>query len=344
MPKTTYFWPEAEQGIGMGHLMESLALSREVLRRGGLVQFFVAPYPPAVDVLKCHGVPFVAEDHAKITQHMVAASGGQGNQNGTLVINHRAVDPALLETLHKVGLRVCVIDQLGDKQIISNLLVNPSTIHEWQRYTFPDRHPTCFFGPSYAIIDPAIVAFHTRKRNFQKKNFNILVTMGGVDRTGATLRIVDALRELGPSCEKHIIVGNGFPHKDELSRLKQEVDNSFSFFQNVADMGQRLFRADIVFSAGGGTLYEAACVGTPAIVLWEDPHERLLGKAFTEMGAAISLGNGISTEPWRIVQSARDLLHNVTARREMSDCGKRLIDGKGVERICDWLMFCQDEM
>ena len=53
--------------------------------------------------------------------------------------------------------------------------------------------------------------------------------------------------------------------------------------------------ADIVISAGGNTVFELACVGTPGFVLWEDSHEKIQGDVFEKEGVVINLGNGMKT-------------------------------------------------
>ena len=161
--------------------------------------------------------------------------------------------------------------------------------------------------------------------------------MGGVDRTGATLRIIKALQSID-NTSKEIIIGNGFSHIDKLHNLLKKLnDSSFIFSQGVDDLGKRMSKADIVISAGGNTVYEMACVGTPGIVLWEDEHEYIQGKAFSEKGTLLCLGNGITTPIELISNSIKALLKDVDQRKNMSQCGKKLVAFHGKKRIVEKL-------
>ncbi len=162
--------------------------------------------------------------------------------------------------------------------------------------------------------------------------------MGGVDRTGSTLRVVEALKPVH-NISKEIILGRGFTHTARLTQLLEDMnDGSFSCYQGVNDLGDRMSRADIVISAGGNTVYEMACTGAPGIILWEDEHEQLQGMDFSKKGSVICPGSGVTTSVEDITNSVRTLLNDVYMRRDMGRCGKELVDGRGTDRICNVMM------
>ncbi len=328
--KPLTFWVEASQQIGMGHLMESLALAEYFISQGTAVHFIVNPYEPSRLELQKRGVSFVEyelDENDNVVRFMTQ------KEVQYVIVNHRNVSLNTMERIQYGDFAVVVIDQLGGKPIICDLLINKSLIPEWLRYDFPVNRPLCCFGPDYAILGNNYRKLHQEQKAFSKDRYTVLVSMGGVDRTGATFRIIEALRPV-ENISKEIIIGNGFAHIKQLQQLRNKYnDPSFIFSVGVSDLHDRISKADIAISAGGNTLFEMACVGTPGIVLWEDEHEYTQGVSFDKKGTVVCLGNGIKT-PINIISDAISTLLQDSLRREkMSQRGKNLVDAEGRSRI-----------
>ena len=327
-----FFWIEASREIGLGHLMESLALADELAERGQTIRFVVNPSPPAEGILTRRGF---AHDLIPFSN---ALSRICTEPPGSIVVNHRQVDHKTLSQLKKTGWIVAVIDQLGDKLIECDLLVNYSLVTEWLDYQFIGEPPQCCFGAEYALLRPEFETLRNARRTRSNRRPRILVSMGGVDRTGATLRVIEALRNVGIPMDKEVILGGGFRHGDELDALKPSLDDSFSFDQAVDDLGRRMREADLVISAGGNTLYEMACLGTPGLVLWEDPHELKSSSAFESQGTVEVLGNGLAVDLETIGKAVERLATERIGWERMSRNGQALIDGRGRQRIGDAIL------
>lgn len=327
------FWAEGHHGIGLGHVYECMHLARTVSASGTPVSFAVSAYAPAHELLAMSN--FVAQtSDTHDAPRIVALAHKEGHQ--IVVVNHRAVAVKALRILRDAGLFVAVIDQLGGRQLVCNAVINAAPIPEWHRYEYEGEAPQELFGPSYALLP----SFFAERKDMPRNSGDlrrILVTMGGVDRTGATLRIVQALAGV-PGVEKDVVVGPGFPFWSELNTLAAGLnDPHLNLARAVTDIHERMHRADVAISAGGNTLYELACLGTPAIVLWEDSHEDILGRAFAKAGCALHLGNGIETSLDNIRLVCVDLLATPEQRRTMSKAGQGFVDGKGTERTVEHL-------
>lgn len=331
------FWVEASQQIGLGHLMESLALADGCSSRGMHSHFVITNYGPAITILNEKKIDYTA---VPFGQGIEAISSLPGIANECVIVDHRSVSIEHQRALRDVTASVAVIDQLGGIEISADLLINYSLVDEWLEYDFPDGRLECLFGPDYALLRDEFKNAGTASPSNQRTR--ILVTMGGVDRTGATLRIVNSIALLPRSdLELDIVVGNGFLKYEELVRtiagMESDMRDNTKISRGVSDMAFRMLNADISVCAGGNTLYELAALGTPSIVLWEDPHEEEQGKAFMNKGSAICLGNGAQTEQAVIGKALIDLIDSKSRRTTMSNCGRELVDGMGVERVADKL-------
>lgn len=309
--------------------MECLGICEFMRPVGGSPPFFfLNPYGPAESLLKERGYQYSLANPEQAS--VVAAKARPG---ALVVMNHRRASLEAMRELRQAGLKLCLVDQLGEKQVSADLLVNSSIVKDWTRYEFPDGEPESLLGGAYALLRAEFESFHGVDRRFPAAPCTVLVTMGGVDRTGASLRLVEALGRLGREVKKEFILGKGFAHIAHFRELMAAADSSFSWAQGVDDLSTRMARSQVAISAGGNTLYELACVGTPALVLWEDPHEKLQGEAFEAEGAAVTIGNGISTSIDVISERVIHLLSDSATLQKMSNAGKAVVDGRGLARV-----------
>ncbi|MFC1623826.1 PseG/SpsG family protein [Candidatus Omnitrophota bacterium] len=326
------FWIEASKQIGMGHLMESLAIAEVFQAHDIPFHFIINHYQPAEELLASKNILFdvtPVNKTDKIFQSIMRYS-----RKNCVIVNHRNVLLSVLLQLKKRSVNTIVIDQLGNKTVACDLLVNSALVPEWLKYTFKGKQPECYFGPRFVILRNEFTTAHKKEKIFGRGLKTILVSMGGVDRSGAAFRIIEALQLIKGPLRKEIVLGKGFAHIDKFSEMRRRIkDPLFNFCQGVDDMAERIYKADLMISAGGNTAYEMACAGTPGLILWEDLHEKSQAQVFAEKGVALELGNGMRAPILEIRDSIKGLLDDTEKRIQMSQCGKRLVDGQGINRI-----------
>ena len=103
-------------------------------------------------------------------------------------------------------------------------------------------------------------------------------------------------------------------------------------------MPELIYEADVAICSGGRTVYELAALGTPAIVMSHNMREQRRMERFQSHETIISLGIGRSVETSILVEAIRKLIVDKRLKENMSNNGKKLIDGRGIARIADLLM------
>jgi spore coat polysaccharide biosynthesis predicted glycosyltransferase SpsG len=104
---------------------------------------------------------------------------------------------------------------------------------------------------------------------------------------------------------------------------------------NASDMAERISSADLAVSAGGTTVWELACLGTPAMVGITAPIEEFLLDGLARHGLFMSLGNLDEFSDEKFIEQFDGLALDRKAREEMSVHGQQTVDGYGIERIID---------
>jgi len=190
------------------------------------------------------------------------------------------------------------------------------------------------FGPQYAALAPDFAS--ARKRFSVGDSFErVAISTGGSDPSFVTLIAYQAaLRREGLMID--IVFGPAFSD-DNWRRLEPDIDETRTAIHR--DIGHKklaeLFaRADGCIVSGGITMFEAAAVGLPAVVISQnEPQLRNAGR-LASRSAVINAGLFSQTSEEYIAsilegwQSSRDV------RAELSRRAAETVDGKGLKRIC----------
>jgi spore coat polysaccharide biosynthesis protein SpsF len=161
----------------------------------------------------------------------------------------------------------------------------------------------------------------------------LLVTMGGSDPFGLTLRSARALAKLDPVFRARFVIGPGVENRSAVARQIVALRSNFETIEGADDLATEFARADLALAAFGVTAYELAAFGVPALYLCLSPDHALSASAFEHAGIGTSLGVVESVTDEAISSSVSALLNDASRRREMRAAGLMTIDGAGPARI-----------
>jgi spore coat polysaccharide biosynthesis predicted glycosyltransferase SpsG len=159
----------------------------------------------------------------------------------------------------------------------------------------------------------------------------LLITMGGADRQNLGLQAVQGLLAKGAEFSMRLICTAPQPGLDDAIALARQFANV-----QVSPPGaieRHMLQGDAALCAGGVTSLELAHLGVPSIVLILADNQRPGALALHQAGAALAMDTLENA-----VGSTFDLMHDPERRRAMAKAGRKLIDGKGAERILQSLV------
>ena len=346
---TVAFLTEARRERGVGHAMRSVASAlalRELAPKTKIV-FLVNPDGPAMQIAKSNGLDAVEVEFDGISRpnaHSVLGA----------VISH-AVDVLVTDVFmldwriasHCVAGRtnVLAVDDYGDRQVYAKTVVNTTIIKDRHHYPknalFPKQR--ILVGPNFMPVRGEVLA-EKKKAGLRKKVENILVTMGGGDpnwRTPAAIRAVkQTLEKLGKDASKikvSVVVGVAFDAKlaTQIHAFASQ-NKAFHVVKGGKDLHRHLSKADVVFNAGGVTMYETAFLGIPQIVMPNlYQHEGRAASEFARRGAGFNAGYSQR----KAAEYLASLLGSFKLRRAMSIAGRKIIDGTGAQRIAKEILL-----
>ena len=136
-------------------------------------------------------------------------------------------------------------------------------------------------GLSYLILNKDIA----RYKRVRKKVEKIIITLGGSDSYGVTVKVVNIFRSLNKKATLHI--GPSFMHHKELEMV---ANDNFSIINKVPSLMATFYEYDLAVTGGGITPFEANASGLPCIIIANEIFEIENGKFLDELGSSVFAG------------------------------------------------------
>lgn len=219
--------------------------------------------------------------------------------------------------VRKMGPSVSLHD-MGLGQFESDCAIDGSVV---QVRPFPAGRRALYLGPKYAVLDPGLSGIRggTTRRVF--------VNFGGGDVRALYRKAVRALDMIpGPI---DIRACRGYTSWDGVDSRNHRT----SWIGPCGSLSEGMAGSALALCAGGTALYEAARTGLPAVVLSHHRLQERTAKEFERLGAAISLGTYREVGVDTIRRALETMLCAPEARRRMGRAGRRIVDGRGLERV-----------
>ena len=164
--------------------------------------------------------------------------------------------------------------------------------------------------------------------------------MGGSDEHNFTLNVISASDILKLRNTKiNVIGGEVNPNIYKLKAASMSSNCNISLLMNVSNMAEQMAVADIGIVSGGTTSLEAAFMGLPSIVLVLSNNQKKVAEYLAKEKVSWYLEcNEYITE--KLTTSIKNI-YPAVIREQMSNSGRKLIDGLGCKRVIGEILIAQ---
>lgn len=316
---------EANDKVASGHLMECIEIFNTLSQAEYDVSFMINDDMPIALQSKI-GFPYSTYSSDLFYGKGIIIDTLLKNKIDIVIINFRNIEDELLLFIrkHYLGKIIC-IDELGHRHLSADIIINPMIDTYYHKYDNLDAK--LYVGAKYLVLPHTIAEYHKRKKNIKEKITNITVSMGGVDPFGTTLKLAEWLPKILPNVNINLVLGGGFKFEIDLLKIIDDNDK-IRIHKNIDYIYDLFYDTDVVFCAGGNTLHELACIGTPTIIIPSMLHEVRNARAFEEYGFGLPLPitNNVSLSD---VDSAVKEIQELNLRRNFCEKGKEIVTGNG---------------
>ena len=267
---------ESSHARGMGHFYRALNLADGLAQAGYPCKFYLNEHAPSCQILRernyAHAVVNL-DDFSSDWEKLLIQRDGI-----TLWVNDRLdTDRRHAEKIKAGGIPLVTFDDRGTGVVLADLHVAALASDPQEQLT----GARLLRGPDYLILNPQI-SDYTRLRS---KLSSILVTLGGSDTYGVTIKVVQLLKEMDVTAT--IVAGPAFMH---MARLEEELTAGFTLKRSVPSMIEELYHHDLAVTGGGITPFEANASGLPCVVIANELFEIPVGMTLQELGGSVFAG------------------------------------------------------
>lgn len=299
--KTIAIVVNAFDEIGTGHISRCLTLASKLVFHD-VVFVLNQNYELGVNIIKSYNYNYALYDESsEILQTLEKI-------NADLIIND-VLDTSLeyISALKDMGYFVVNFQDLGPGIEKADLVFNAFYEHQFDADNVYTGHEYYLLRDEFYLQSPKIITDEVN---------NVLITFGGVDPHNLSEKVLQALIAAGFSKHINVILGVGYPNKQEIMD-KYSIYNNIVIYEDVHSISEYMVKADIIFTSGSGTMYEACSLGVPSIILCES--ERELGNAFGNFdNGFINLGLGTNVDEEIIIENFNNLAGNFELRQEIN--------------------------
>ena len=325
--------------VGMGHLSECLALANEMQRNDNIcILFITKKHSKVSELLRDYHIELLSEK--SLRNEIIAVNKILSKfRPHVLILDITDPYPSIkrnplffewIRCLREKGIFLVGIEGISTRNYYPHMIVNGTIVPEWHIYS---RKPQTryFIGPKYLILDRKFIELHREKRIISNNCNKILICMGGSDISNTTLKVINSLRSLKHNLEIALILGPWYKGESILKRKIKDYPHKIKVYRGVRDISRHMMDSDIAITSAGRILYELCATGTPSISIPIVKHQMYTAREMEKQKTTINLGFRVSQE--KIKRTVEMLLNNKDLRKRMSENGKKLIDGRGVERV-----------
>lgn len=338
---------DAGRSIGSGHVVRSLTIAGYLAERGVRAVFATRDDSGSTaDRVRAEGYelivvpgnappgsmfdgPWSTDEQIRDLDFVLAHARGSYE---AVIVDHYGLDARWERGIRSISPRVVALDDLANRSHDADVLVDqnwygPETTSRYDELV-SDRCVQ-LLGPRYAPLQTAYVGARAARSPLRNPAQRVLVSFGGADPTGETLKVVQALSapEFGDVAvdvvlgSRHLLTG----------QLEGAIVGrpATTLHVGLPTLAGLLAESDLAVGASGSATWERACLGVPALVTTTSAAHSGVTAALSEAGMTVwaGLGGEVSVDHYR------DFLMGCMAGD--LEPPPPLADGLGAARVAD---------
>lgn len=335
---------DASCSIGTGHVMRCLALARTLRRRGMTVEMACRPLPgQRIALLQEAGfpvaiLPFPGSGATRLPGHPIDAQEQARDAElcqrvlepvDWIIVDHYNLDFRWHQALRTHARRIMVIDDLADRRLDCDLLLNPNPLPDLEtRYAgLLPQHCRSLLGLRYFLFREEFLDAIRQVRRPRPQG-HILVFFSGTDPTRETWKTALALSRmpLPATVRVEFILNRDHQDFQRLARLCRH-HRHFRLATQVPDMARRMLRAQFAIGSGGSAAGERCLLGLPTLAWQIAENQREVLQDLTQSGAIRFLGESGRIKAIHIGRGVQWMLDHPWALQLMRQRARRKFQG-----------------
>lgn len=223
--------------------------------------------------------------------------------------------------------KTVVIDNTNMNSLCADLIIWPWVKEQYSKNVILNNSKKILVGPKYMLLGN--IKKNERRR---KRQNSILISMGGSDKRGLTIKIVKSFQKTKYRFHADIVLGRFFSDsKKILESIKN--DKRFTVIRNNESLISIMSSYKVGIFSFGITTFEAFFANLPSLVISHSNENDVYAKKTAVYDCMRYLGKYDTVNFDKLPQIAFALMKNSELYKKYSRNGQNLVDGKGAERV-----------
>lgn len=327
---------DASTRVGYGHIVRCVALAEKMQHDWQWhVIFAITEDAGGIRYATQHGfaVESLPEPADAQREGEWLSSLVERHHASALILDVRSELPRdAVRAIRDAGTLVVSIDDISERRIAADLAFYPPVpqVSEMDWRGFDGQLHT---GWPWIMMPPQFAAQAVNDKPSSKEMPSLLITMGGSDPAGLTLKVLAAIDAMSEAFTTRVVLGAGFTQHDALSDWLANARRPYEILRNPPSMAAVMADADLAIASFGATAYELACIGVPALYLCLSADHARSATALDAAGVAVNLGEHDKVSAIDIRTALQRWLQDAGMRAQAGERARQLIDGLGAARI-----------
>jgi spore coat polysaccharide biosynthesis predicted glycosyltransferase SpsG len=248
----------------------------------------------------------------------------------------------LTELLASTNLLVS-LDHYAATRFPGQLVINPLLAPDKEDYEIGERTQR-LLGARYALVRPEIRRLRQGRAQepptvpapngkATSGQYRALLALGEDDPNRQTIELARLLLNTPRVARVDVVVRSYHPDLAALQKMAEAQPERLEIAVEPAEVAARVVRCHFAVTSGSGWSLELACVGVPQLLITQSEAHWPSAQRLEEEGCATCLGWHANISPATVRQGVQNLLNDPLERQAMTRCARKLIDGRGPDRL-----------
>ena len=317
--------------LGFGHIYRSIALYNNLLpNKVTFLSKSHNEYQIGFDYLRSLNLKVLSVSSDNETIDIIEKS-----KCDILVNDILDTEESYMEKLKHTGIFVVNFEDLGTGGVKADLVINelyPSPISYNKKY---------LSGLKYAVLNPVFERVKVESE-ISRNVDRIIVTFGGTDPSGLTIKAIKSLEEINFKGKVDIVVGPGNQRIIDISKLISNSTLRIEKHFKVLNMAELISKADLAITSAGRTVTELIAMSVPGIVLCQNLKELEHTHASIQYGVLnVGLGENLTIEV--LGKHIKTLIENFDLRKSLKNKMNILAKNRSNKKIINIILKKYEE-
>ncbi|MCX5816451.1 MAG: hypothetical protein NTX75_09455 [Proteobacteria bacterium] len=325
-------------GVSMGHVRRSLILSSQLENEYKII-YLMKDYKDGIEYVRNQGMEVEIIDIDDDSNDRLIKLSEKYSPVKVIFDLKETPYTDFFDYARSKRIQTIVFDIVGSCIGYPDVLINDSFVDEFKKYPHITKNVKLALGPDYFLMERC-----PEVEPIKESVHNVMITMGGSDPAGLTVKIVSCLLEHDLNYKLNVVLGPTFVEYKELYNTLRS-NNLRQIYNNPPDFLGLVGSQDIIITSGGRTLYECAYLGRPVIVVPSIDHEKKTSAEYARLTGSIDIGLWNDKMSPAAIKAALDLyIQNRSSRQSIFEASRGIVDGRAMQRILSLLNIQQPQI